>query len=147
MAEKKKNTGQNVLRNRTGSQTSAPAKAQDNQKEQPAKSISAMARDERKEKERKEPAKKDTAKQEAKPVRRDTKGQPTFMARVRANRIGHFVLDAYYELRHKVTWPTFEEARNMTLIVIGLSLVIAAILGLADFGLQKLFFLVSGRGQ
>ena len=146
MAEKKKNTGQNALRSQTRSRASAPVKAQDNQKEQPVKSISAMARDERKDKEGKEPAKKETAKQEAKPVRRDTKSQPAFMARVRANRIGRFVLDAYYELLHKVTWPTFEEARNMTFIVIVLSAVVAAILGLADFGLQKLFFLISGRG-
>ncbi len=124
-----------------------------------AKSISAMAHDERKDAEkeqtkvektsvksastalRSEP-KKERAVQESK-VRRDTK-EPTWLVRFRNSRVGRFVFDAYYELRHKVTWPTFEEARNMTIIVIVLSGIIGAALALVDFGLYNLFLLISG---
>ena len=53
-----------------------------------------------------------------------------------------FVLDAYYELRHKVTWPSFNEARNMTIAVLLLSAAVGAVLGAADFGLQHLYFLL-----
>jgi preprotein translocase SecE subunit len=54
------------------------------------------------------------------------------------------VLEAYDELRHKVTWPTFQEARNMTIVVILLSAAVSAFLALADLGLFKLFQLISG---
>lgn len=37
----------------------------------------------------------------------------------------------------KVTWPTWSEAWTMTLIVIAMSAVVAAILGLADIGLIR----------
>jgi preprotein translocase SecE subunit len=55
-----------------------------------------------------------------------------------------FAREAYYELRYKVTWPTFEEARNMTFVVIGLSAAIGIFLGLADLGLFQLFKLITG---
>lgn len=75
--------------------------------------------------------------------RRDTK-QPSWFTRLRQTRLGNFVYEAYYELRHKVTWPTFEEARNMTFVVIVLSAVIAAFLWAVDYGLYNLFLLISG---
>ncbi len=124
-----------------------------------AKSISAMARDERKgNKEqakvesrpdakastatlRNEP-KRDRTVQESK-ARRVSK-EPAWLTRFRNSRIGRFVFEAYYELRHKVTWPTFEEARNMTLIVIVLSGIIGAAIALLDYGLYYLFILISG---
>ncbi len=123
------------------------------------KSISSMARDERQNvKEqtkaeskpsvkasttalRNEP-KKERITQESK-VRRESR-VPAWFLRFRNSRIGRFVFDAYYELRHKVTWPTFEEARNMTLIVIVLSGIIGGALALIDFGLYHLFLLISG---
>jgi preprotein translocase SecE subunit len=95
-------------------------------------SAKAVAREERKERQ----------KAESKPVRRESKGPSTLETRIRNNRIGRFMLEAYYELRHKVTWPTFEEARNMTFVVIGLSVAVGAVLGLADYGLQQLFLLI-----
>ena len=123
------------------------------------KSISAMARDENKNvKEQAKPESKQSVKtstaalrsvpqkgrvvQDSK-ARRDSK-EPAWLMRFRNSRIGRFVFDAYYELRHKVTWPTFEEARNMTLIVIVLSGIIGAALALVDFGLYHLFLLISG---
>jgi len=46
------------------------------------------------------------------------------------------------ELR-KVTWPTREEALRLTYVVIGLSLVMGAVLGLVDLILNTLYgFLV-----
>lgn len=42
-----------------------------------------------------------------------------------------FFTDARTELRH-VNWPTREEAIRLTLIVISISLVLAAFLGAAD---------------
>jgi preprotein translocase SecE subunit len=64
--------------------------------------------------------------------------------RFRNNRIVRFVREAYYELRYKVTWPTLEEARNMTFVVIALSAAIGLLLGLADLGLFQLFRLITG---
>ena len=81
--------------------------------------------------------------QESRPVRRDTK-KPSLLMRMRGNRFARFVLDSYYELRHKVTWPTFVEARNMTVIVILLSAAVGAVIAAVDYGLFALFKLLSG---
>ena len=132
MAEKKKNAGPGPSR----SQTTENAKTRSSDKELPVKSSRVAARDDRKEQ---------ATKQESKPVRRETRGPSSLETRFRSSRVGRFVLDAYYELRHKVTWPTFEEARNMTVAVILLSAAVGALLGLVDYGLQHLFFLISGR--
>lgn len=51
-----------------------------------------------------------------------------------ANPITRFIAEAYIELR-KVTWPTWSDAWTMTLIVVAMSALIAAVLGLADLGL------------
>ena len=106
------------------------ATAQDELAEQPIKSVKAVGRDER----------KGQPKKEIK--RREAKGPSSFGLRFRNNRFGRFVLDAYYELRHKVTWPTFVEARNYTIAVILLSAVVGGLLSLADFGLYQLFLLI-----
>jgi len=95
--------------------------------------------------ERKEQSKKEQTMQESRSVRRDTKSSPSTVQRLRNGRTGRFITEAYYELRHKVTWPTFAEARNMTIVVIVISVVIGAILGLVDFGLYNLFLYISGR--
>jgi len=92
-------------------------------------------------KEAKVPARKEPrrSRSEAKAApRRETKGPP----RWRNNAIGRFIYDAYYELRHKVTWPTLTEARNMTMVVVALSAVIGSIIALADYGLHELFIFV-----
>ncbi|HTK09740.1 MAG TPA: preprotein translocase subunit SecE [Ktedonobacteraceae bacterium] len=125
MADKKKNAS----RVQQVSEPAVEARARTSTKETPARA----ARETRKEQ----------PKQESRPTRRETKG-PTLQARLRNNRIGRFIFEAYYELRHKVTWPTFNEARNMTFMVLLLSAVVAIILALADFGLYHLFLLISG---
>lgn len=135
-------------RNASRSQTAEP-KARSNEKEQPvrstrvspeepkespARSAKTTGREERKE----------MSRQESKPAgRREARGSTSLATRFRQSRIGRFILEAYYELRHKVTWPTFEEARNMTIAVIVLSAVIGGILALVDFGLVRLFLLIS----
>ena len=78
-------------------------------------------------------------------AKRDTKQQSSGLwKRIRRIRWVTFVLEAYDELRHKVTWPTFQEARNMTVVVILLSAAVSAFLALADLGLLRLFRLISG---
>lgn len=89
------------------------------------------------------PATRERKVQESKPVRRETK-KPSLLMRMRGNRLARFVLDSYYELRHKVTWPTFIEARNMTVIVVLLSAAVGAVLAAVDYGLFALFKLLAG---
>lgn len=158
MAEKKKNANQSSPR----SQMPA-ARTRGAAKEQPVKSGQEMVRDEqRTQREESRQSSKTAAKssgvaardgrkeqtareskQPAQPARRDSKDVSLVM-RFRNSKIGRFVFDAYYELLHKVTWPTFEEARNMTIAVIALSVAVGLILGALDFGLLKLFTLLSG---
>jgi preprotein translocase SecE subunit len=145
MADKKKNASQGATRSRNQmaepkarkqEQTAAP-KISGDEKEL-SQNVKARERDERKV-------------QESKTVRRDnksssSKGPAAWQIRLRSNRSVRFVLDAYYELRHKVTWPSFNEARNMTIVVILLSAAVAALLGIADFGLQYLYKLLVNLG-
>ena len=92
-----------------------------------------------------EATRREPVKQESKStVRRDAKESNSLTKRFRNNRIGRFLYEAYYELRYKVTWPTFREARNMTMVVIALSAVIGLVLAAADFGLHRLFLLIIG---
>ena len=149
MADKKKNTSHSATRmqsrnrnrmaaSKVRSDEMATPKADSEEKEQ-SKNVKAVARerDERKV-------------QESKPVRRESrsqsKGPSTWQVRLRSNRSIRFVLDAYYELRHKVTWPSFNEARNMTIAVLLLSAAVGALLGIADYGLQNLYILLVHAG-
>jgi preprotein translocase SecE subunit len=106
----------------------------------------ATVREERKEQPKKEPAKKETPRKEQprqENKRRDTRNSsPNAFQRLRNSRVGRFLAEAYYELRHKVTWPTFIEARNMTFVVIVLSVVVGCLLGLVDYGLYSLFLAI-----
>jgi preprotein translocase subunit SecE len=78
-------------------------------------------------------------------VKRESKQSSNLWTRLRGLRLVSFLFEAYRELRYKVTWPTFEEARNMTIAVILLSAFVAAVLALADIGLLRLFQLMSGH--
>jgi preprotein translocase subunit SecE len=82
---------------------------------------------------------------QSKSTKRESKQSPSFWTRFRNYRMVRFVRESYHELRYKVTWPTFQEARNMTFVVIALSAVIAAILGIADVALLQLFRLISQK--
>ena len=133
-------------RNASRSQTAEP-KARSNEKEQPVKST-RVSREEAKEspvrsaKAAGREERKEMSRQESK-GRREARGSSSLATRLRQNRMGRFIIEAYYELRHKVTGATFEEARNMTIAVIVLSAIIGGILALVDFGLVRLFLLIS----
>lgn len=140
MADKKKNarqTGQadrarQTSRASQASQMVEPeAKGVEREKEQSKPSKAAAREREREERREKAP-------------RRETKSSASsWQSNLRKNAAIRFFLESYYELRHKVTWPTFEEARNMTIAVIALSVVIGIILGVADFGLLHLYQLIA----
>lgn len=98
-----------------------------------AKAVNTSARDGRRE----------SAKSSSKVAAR-REGKSSILARLRRTKVGRFIYDSYYELRYKVTWPTFQEARNMTIAVVILCAVLGAILSLVDFGLYRLFFLIIG---
>lgn len=59
------------------------------------------------------------------------------------NRVGDYLKGSYQEL-HRVIWPTRQETIRLTLVVIGVSLFVAAILGIFDgvfkYGIQTLLF-------
>lgn len=48
------------------------------------------------------------------------------------NKIGTFVRDSYKELMHKVTWPTWEELQQSTMIVLIATILITAMVWLMD---------------
>jgi preprotein translocase subunit SecE len=48
------------------------------------------------------------------------------------NKLSLYIKGAIEEMK-KVTWPTKKETRNYTYLVIGISLAVAAFLGLLDF--------------
>lgn len=127
MADKKKNASQSEM---------VESKVRSGEKEQ-SKNVKALARerDERRERENKE----------TRSVKRESKQPSATRSRFRNNRVVRFVREAYHELRYKVTWPTFQEARNMTFVVIALSAAVGIVLGIADLGLFKLFQLISGK--
>ena len=49
------------------------------------------------------------------------------------SRIGNYIRDTRIELKH-VTWPTQKQAFVYTVLVIGVSALVAVFLGLVDFG-------------
>ena len=56
----------------------------------------------------------------------------------RDNPIARYLRETRAELA-KVAWPSFEEARNLSAIVIGVTVVMSVALGLLDFIFSKLF--------
>lgn len=87
--------------------------------------------------------KREPGKQETKnSTRRDAKAPSTF-TRLRNSKTGRFIYDAYYELRYKVNWPTFQEARTMAILVIIISVVLGLLIFGVDTGLNRLFLLIT----
>jgi preprotein translocase SecE subunit len=92
-----------------------------------------------------ETTRREPAKQESRSVnRKSTKESTSKVSRFRNHPIVRFLFESSYELRFKVTWPTFREARTMTAVVVALSAAIGAVLATADFGLHRLFLLIIG---
>ncbi len=51
---------------------------------------------------------------------------------VKNNRLTRYIKDSYAEMK-KVTWPTREETTKLTIVVILISISVAAFLGLLDY--------------
>jgi preprotein translocase subunit SecE len=49
------------------------------------------------------------------------------------NKIGAYFRDSYKELLEKVTWPTWSQLQQSTMIVLAATLVITALISLMDF--------------
>jgi preprotein translocase subunit SecE len=49
------------------------------------------------------------------------------------NKFSAFIKESYEELMEKVTWPKWEQLQQSTMIVLGATLVITAIVALMDF--------------
>lgn len=49
-----------------------------------------------------------------------------------ANKLNTYIKDSIEEVK-KVTWPTRRETKNYTLLVIAISLILAAYLGILDY--------------
>lgn len=49
------------------------------------------------------------------------------------NKISTYFRDSYKELMEKVTWPNWTQLQQSTMIVLGATLVITAVVGLMDF--------------
>jgi preprotein translocase subunit SecE len=60
-----------------------------------------------------------------------------------ASSISQFFYDTRSELR-KVVWPSREQAINLTALVIGVSIAVAAFVGVVDVLLQKFFQILAG---
>jgi len=54
------------------------------------------------------------------------------------NKIATYFKESYRELLEKVTWPTWQQLQQSTMIVLAATLVITAIIALMDFGIGKL---------
>ena len=49
------------------------------------------------------------------------------------NKISHYFRDSYKELLEKVTWPTSTQLQQSTMVVLGATLIITAVIWLMDF--------------
>jgi preprotein translocase subunit SecE len=55
-----------------------------------------------------------------------------------ANPITRYILESKEELK-KVTWPSRQQVTRDTMVVIGISVAVAAFFGAIDYGLMTLF--------
>jgi preprotein translocase SecE subunit len=151
MADKKKNTSQSPARNQNQMVSPKPkARSNSDEKDQMVTPVAPKARSDEKEQPKTAkavaPARERNERkvqESSKSTRRDAKSSAPWQVRFRNNRTIRFIFDAYYELRHKVTWPSFNEARNMTIAVILISLAVGFVLWVVDVGLVQLYFLIS----
>jgi preprotein translocase subunit SecE len=67
------------------------------------------------------------------------------LRRSNAPNLASFFQESRAELR-KVTWPSRQEATNLTVAVIGMTLAISVFLGVIDAGLDKLVSILLGTG-
>jgi len=54
------------------------------------------------------------------------------------NKISNYFRESYYELTEKVTWPTWLQLQQSTIIVLIATLIITALVWIMDFAAQNL---------
>ncbi|HLL41811.1 MAG TPA: preprotein translocase subunit SecE [Segetibacter sp.] len=54
------------------------------------------------------------------------------------NKISNYFRDSYYELTEKVTWPTWLQLQQSTIIVLIATLIITSLVWIMDFASQNL---------
>ncbi len=89
------------------------------------------------------PAKKETRAERPKKKSSSAKGASRTPVRKQPNAIQRFIRETRGELR-KVTWPTREEALQLTKAVLLVTFAMSAFLGLMDWVFNKLFGLLFG---
>ena len=58
------------------------------------------------------------------------------------NKVSNYFRDSYKELTEKVTWPTWAQLQQSTLVVLGATIIIMGIIGLMDLGSNELLKLI-----
>ncbi len=58
------------------------------------------------------------------------------------NKISTYFKDSYHELVEKVTWPTWAQLQQSTVIVLVATLIITLLVGVMDFGSNQLLKLI-----
>ena len=58
------------------------------------------------------------------------------------NKVSNYFRDSYKELMEKVTWPTWEQLQQSTVIVLSATLIIMALVWLMDLGSNELLKLI-----
>lgn len=53
-------------------------------------------------------------------------------------KVKNYIAASYDELVHKVSWPTWEELQDSTMLVLISSIIFSAAVAATDFGLQKI---------
>ena len=63
------------------------------------------------------------------------------------NKISTYFKESYKELTEKVTWPNWQQLQQSTMIVLGATLVITAVISLMDFvaggGLKLIYGIIA----
>ncbi|MGB3182305.1 MAG: preprotein translocase subunit SecE [Cyclobacteriaceae bacterium] len=49
-----------------------------------------------------------------------------------------YIKDSINELRHKVTWPSYNELQNSSILVLVASVIFASVIGLIDIGFREI---------
>ena len=58
------------------------------------------------------------------------------------NKVSNYFRDSYKELTEKVTWPTWAQLQQSTLIVLSATVLIMAVVAIMDFGSNFLLGLI-----
>ena len=62
---------------------------------------------------------------------------PTGKSDENMQKLKKFILESVEEMRHKVTWPKFNELQSSSILVLVASLIFALIIGVIDFAFEN----------